>query len=343
MMYQRERAHSSGVRLGAAVFMLSACLFASNAHAEESAQVEARKHFLQGVALVDQQRLAEALTEFEQCYALYPAFGTLYNIAQVHAALGHSVAAVETFEKYLAEGDSSIPAKQRARAEAELAAQRQRIGELTVQVTPADAQLLIDDNVVARSGAAITVRLAAGPHQVSAVLVGHRTEQRPVDIVAQNQVNLTLTLEPLPPANAPVLPPSTPPAPSPTEPLPSSSSKQKIIGLAVGGAGLVGAGVGLGIALAGQAKHRDALDQWAAGDKASARETESASSRQKTAGYVVIGVGGAMALAGAIVAFTARPTASSSASAATAKARSDFSWSPWISTSLLGASLQQRW
>lgn len=342
MKYQRERAHSFRVRPKAASVVLVAWLFATSAHAEDSAQVEARKHFLQGVTFVDQQRLGEALAEFERCYALYPSYGTLYNIAQVHAALGHSVAAVETFEKYLAEGDGAIPPKQRQRAEGELAAQRQRIGELTVRVTPADAQLLIDDNVVARTGAAISVRLAAGPHQVSAVLAGHRTAQRPVDVVAQGQTNLELTLEPLPSAAAPPLPPAPPPAPAPaSDSAPHDRSKQRLAGFVIGGAGLVGTGVGLAIALAGQAKHRDALDQWAAGDKDRARETESASSSQKTAGYVVLGLGGAAAVTGAILVLTARSPAPT-ASATNARPR-DFTWSPWVTSSLLGASFEKTW
>ncbi len=345
MKYRRERAHFLRVRPEAASVVLAALLLASSARAENAAQVEARKHFFQGVAFADQQRLPEALAEFERCYALYPSYGTLYNIAQVHAALGHAVAAVETFEKYLADGKDAIFPEQRARAEAELAAQRQRIGELTVRVSPADAQLLIDDNVIARDGAATSVRLVAGPHRVSAVLAGHRTEQRPVEVVAQRETNLQLTLEPLAPATAPPAPQPPPAVAAPAAARDWAShdrSTQQLAGFVVGGVGLVGAGVGLAIALTGQAKHRDALEQWAAGDKDTARATESSSASQKTAGYVVLGVGGAVTLTGAVLALTARAPASSTARALSPR-RTAFRWSPWLSPSLLGASFEKAW
>lgn len=344
MMYQREWASSVLPRFGvAARLLLAASLFALPARAEESPQIEARKHFAQGVAFVDEQRLPEALAEFEKCYALYPAYATLYNIAQLHAALGDPVAAVEAFEKYLADGGAAIAPKQRARVEAELATQRQKVGEITIQVTPPEAELRIDDKPPIRASAPLTLRLAAGRHQLSAALAGYRSEQREAEVQTQGHVDLSLSLEPEPPVTAPVevAPPSAV-LPRARDERAHSTSTQRIAGYVLGGVGLVGAGVGVAIAVAGQAKHNDALDQWSAGDKAGARSTESASSRQKTAGYIVIGVGGAASVAGAILIFTAHE-AKTPSGAVVPRSSSGFRCTPWVSSSLVGASLEKSW
>ncbi|HKO50810.1 MAG TPA: hypothetical protein VJV79_23985 [Polyangiaceae bacterium] len=325
---------------------LVAALFAPSAWADEPAQVEARKHFQQGVAFVDSRRLPEALAEFERCYALYPAYGTLYNIGQVHAALGQPVAAVEAFEKYLADGGAVIVAARRARVEKELATQREQLAELAVQVTPAEAELRIDDHPVARSGAAVKRWVTAGQHLLSASLAGYQTQQRSLAVRAKDRVEVALTLELQPPVVAAVAP-----LPRPAEPaaqaeasgeLARHRSQQRLAGYLVTGVGLAGVGAGIAIAALGQAKHNDALDQWYAGDREGARSTEAASSDQKTAGYVVIGVGGAATLVGAILLLTARSPASS-ATPPSATARTDWNCSPWLMPSVLGASLQRRW
>jgi hypothetical protein len=339
MKHPRGRALPFSRWLGAATFVLGTCAFVPSARADDFAQAEARRHFLQGVTLVDQQRLTDALAEFELCYSLYPAYATLYNIGQVHAALGHSVAAVEVFEKYLNDGGTEIPPKQRARVEAELASQRERIGEITIEITPGDAELRIDDKLIAHTGTIITQRLAIGHHRVDITRGGYRSEQRDAEIAPQAHVQLAVTLEPLPPVTTPVVLPRTPPRSSPVPDTDSRGATQRTASYVVGGLGLVGVGVGISIALGGQAKHRDALDEWYAGDHDAARKTEDSSMRQKTAGYVVIGMGGAATAIGAILFLTAPR----SSAAVSAKRRAGWTYSPWFTTSSLGASLQTRW
>jgi hypothetical protein len=168
---------------------------------------------------------------------------------------------------------------------------------------------------------------------------GYRSEQRDAEIVPQAHVELAVALEPLPPVTAPAVLPRTPaPSPPPAD-TDRRGATQKTASYVVGGLGLVGVGVGITIALGGQAKHRDALDEWYAGDKDAARKTEDSSMRQKTAGYVVIGMGGAATAIGAILFLTAPR----SSAALSAKRRAGWTYSPWLTTSSLGASLQTRW
>ncbi len=94
-----------------------------------------------------------------------------------------------------------------------------------------------------------------------------------------------------------------------------------------------GTAVGLVVAVAGQSRHEYALRQWAAGQKDAARKTEADSSDQKTKGYVVMGIGGAVAVAGAIALLTV-PSGSG---------RTRWNLSPWVTASLAGASVRGTW
>ncbi len=100
--------------------LIAALCVTGLARADETQKTKARQHFKQGVELFDQRRFGDALTEFEQSYTLFPVYSTLYNVGQVHVALGHPVQAIDAYEKYLIQGGASVPAEQRTRVEAEL-------------------------------------------------------------------------------------------------------------------------------------------------------------------------------------------------------------------------------
>lgn len=336
---------------------------ASAAHADDSARTKAREHFKQGAQLFDERRFADALDQFERSYGLFPHHDTLFNLAQVHVALGHPVQAVEAFEKYLALGGAAIPADKRQQVEAELKVQQQRIGDIKVSVTPNGAEIRVDGDRVGKSPMSGAVKVPAGHHRVEAMLDGYRTEQREVDVAGLGHVELQLSLEslapvvatavpvaapaPAPPApvapaptasQAPAMAPSAPTAApaQPTVPPPqkgtsaSPGTTQRVFGYLAMAGGLVAGGVGVAFAIDGQNKHNTALDQWYAGQKDQARATESDSVDEKTKGFVVIGAGGALALTGAILLITA-PSSQAS------QGRAQFA--PWIGANLGGASV----
>jgi hypothetical protein len=345
-----------------ALLVLALVLCGAPAHGGESTKVQARKHFKQAVALFDQRRFGDALAEFERSYAMYSAYGTLYNIGQVRVALGHPVEAVRAFEKYLVQGGASIPAAQRAQVEAELKAQKKRIGKVVLEAKPDGAEVRVDGRVVGKSPLTRPIQVAAGPHLIEVMLDGYRSQRRKVEVVGQGRVQLQLELRSLSPAApAPALaPPPAAPAdspapvasPRPLDPRPqsdaastpspaetarepsSSGTPQRVLGYTIAGLGLIGASVGLALAVDGQAKHNDALEQWAAGDREQAQVTEEESSLQKTQGYVLIGVGGAVMLTGAIVLLTA-PSSHS--------ARARWSVSPWVASSGAGTAVRGVW
>lgn len=333
--------------VGNLFLLMLVCSFSygGEAYAGENATEDARNHFRAGVVLFDQRRFADALSEFERSYELYPDFSTLFNIGQVHAVLGHPVEAVDALEAFLSKGGDSIPFADRQRVQVELAAQRAKIGLITFDVMPNGTEVRVDGVPIGTSPLAAPLRFASGVHRVEAMLEGYRTEVRTIDLAGGQQAHVGVSLQsiaqvPLAPApgSAPrheVETSSRPPARD-AAPVPAAASRnwQKIAGYGVGGLGLLGAGFGTYLLIDGQSKHEDALEQWAAGDRAGARQTEQDSVDEKDKGYVVLGVGGAIALGGVILLLTAPSDEPSGAS---------IGWAPWVGERALGVGANGVW
>ena len=346
--------------------LLIAVLFITGvARADETAKTKARQHFKQGVEQFDQRRFGDALTEFEQSYTLFPVYSTLYNVGQVHVALGHPVQAIDAYEKYLVQGGASVPADQRARVESELKTQRERVGDIKLDVTPEGAEVRVDGESVGQAPLKNAIKVAAGHHRVEAMLDGYRTERSEVDVSGQGHIEMMFKLQPLPQMAATV-PAATRPttsstivniAPAPASSLPASAAQnarndsalshreqysesssagtvQRVFGYVIAGAGLIGTGIGVAFAVDGQSKHDDALEQYAQDQKAQAQQTESDSSKEKTKGYIVIGAGGAAMLTGAILLISA-PSGHSGIAG--------MNLLPWVGTSVAGGSVGGTW
>jgi len=312
--------------------------------ADDSVKDAAREQFMRGVQLFDERRFADSLAEFERSYATYPVFSTLYNIGAVRAALGHSIEAIDAFEKFLAQGGSSISAEQRARVEAELRSERARVGDVRVGGLPPGSQVRIDGVLVGHAPLTEPVRVAAGHHRVEAVVGGYAPALREIDVAGEAHVELTMALAPLA-ATVPVAPATLPAARSTPSPVdarapgvreapPAPGAGQRIAAYSIGGIGLAAAGAGIVVAALGQGKHDSALFQYASTDYSAAQKTESDSKHEKTIGFVVIGAGGAAFLTGLVLYLTApsgRPS------------RAGVRVLPWVATSSGGATVEGRW
>lgn len=159
------------------------------------AQSDARAHFERGVALFDEGRHAAALAEFEAAYRASPNYRVLYNLAQVHARLGHAVEATETYERFLSEGGDAIDAAQRQRAEAELATQRARIGALDIVGAVPGASVSVDGDQVARTPLSEPIRVSVGEHTVEVAAPGYVAQQRRVSVAGQEVARVEFELQ----------------------------------------------------------------------------------------------------------------------------------------------------
>src|SRR4051812_23481825 len=86
---------------------------------------DAGKHFQRGVALFNEADYAGAIAEFRKAYEIAPNAAVLYNIGQTHFQLRSYAAALQAFEKYLAEAGAG--AEHRAEAEANVETLRSRV------------------------------------------------------------------------------------------------------------------------------------------------------------------------------------------------------------------------
>ena len=161
---------------------------------EHGPQAEARARFERGVALFDEGRLDAALAEFEEAHRLAPNYAVHFNLGQVHARLGHAVEAVEAFERYLSEGGDRIPAERRARAERELATQRERIASLVIEVNVEGASISVNGSLVARAPLSAPIRVAVGEQLVAVSAGGYEPQQRRVTVAGGVTETVRFTL-----------------------------------------------------------------------------------------------------------------------------------------------------
>lgn len=154
---------------------------ASPARAQDN-RTEASVHFNRGLEFFNEGRHDAALAEFEQAYALSPAYQVLYNLARVHAALGHAVEATDAYERYLREGSAAIAPARRAEVDRDLARQRDRIGRVAVDCNVEGATVSVDGLDVATTPLDAPLRVSAGAHSVGVRAPGYEDARRAVTV-----------------------------------------------------------------------------------------------------------------------------------------------------------------
>lgn len=174
-------------RLALTAVLVLACASAARAQPvpDAAARQRASEHFDRGIAFFNEERYDAALAELARAYELAPAHQTLYNLARVHAALGHAVEASAAYARYLEEAGEALNARRRREAEQALEEQRARIGQLMVVTDVAGATIAIDGVDVATTPLANPIDLSAGAHVVEVHAPGHESSRRAVAIAGR--------------------------------------------------------------------------------------------------------------------------------------------------------------
>jgi hypothetical protein len=167
-------------------------------------QKEADRLFKNGVALFDAQKFSEALAEFQRAYDIAPAPIVLYNIAACHRELSQYGDAVAFYQRFLTEGAGKVPAARLTAAKAELDGILSRTAHVTVNITPGDAQLIIDGNTL-DPPIAMPLILAPGEHKLSAHVDGKQDATKVVHLASGDEPTIELV-------------PTVPPPEKPAEP-----------------------------------------------------------------------------------------------------------------------------
>lgn len=166
---------------------------AGDLHAEDESS--AADLFRRGVDRFGQEEYEGALELFERSHAVSPVNLVLYNIGMCQRALFRYVESIETFERYLAVGGDDIPTDRRDEVRVLVEEMSALVGSLEITVSPAQAEVLVDDRRVAPEQLE-RLRLRSGLHTVRARAEGFEEVVREVHVEPQVMTEVMLALPP---------------------------------------------------------------------------------------------------------------------------------------------------
>lgn len=238
----------SAVRRGAvAIALLCAMSHAATAQTRD-AKTEAQELFQQGRTAVEAGDCPRAVPLFARSQAVYPARGTLFNLAQCELNVGRLASAQAHFKELL----GLLPmADERADvARQRLAELAPRVPKLLVELapgTPAPSRLLLDQAPLSTTSLGSELGLDPGDHTLAATWA----DGKPVEFRVSLPEGTSRSLRIAPPAPPPVLPPTATPivpaTPQPgAEPAPApASTTRRTLALVTGGVGVAIVGASL--------------------------------------------------------------------------------------------------
>ena len=180
------------------VMLAAAVLTALPALAQQSPRERAKAFFVEGRAKYAAGDFAEALDAFRQANALAPHPLMLFNIAQVFEAMEDLPAAIEQYQQYLATNPGDATAV-KAKV-GELQATLESWPAVQVETMPPGATVRVGSpKNPSRGETPLTLRLPARGHTLHLALAGHEALQRPIQLKAGDQSNLTVAMVPVRP------------------------------------------------------------------------------------------------------------------------------------------------
>jgi hypothetical protein len=233
-----------------ALLALVACLlFATPALADPKS--DARDRLDEGSALYRKDDFQGALRKFEEARALYPSPKIYFNLGQALNRLGRTAAAVDAFERFLAEAPDAPP-ERRLDAEQLLRELRPQVGFLRVSAAPG-SEIAVDGQTAGTAPLRRTIPVDPGPHQVTARVpgapIGHVGS---VEIAAGQTATWEAQEAPAPLADGPLpLTPTAASVPTQTMRVPVAPAHRRWLPWAAGGAALVAGAVITAILLSG--------------------------------------------------------------------------------------------
>jgi hypothetical protein len=240
---------------GAAVLAALAAATAAPAKAASEAE-QAEALIREGVKLRGSDNAAKALPLFEQAYQISRTPRTAAQLGLCELDLGYFVAAERYLSEALAAPDHPWVAKNKATLKKPLDKARASIGELSLVISPASAEVSLNHKPVDRALVGTPIRLDKGPVDIEVRAPGYEPASDTITIVGGKREQRTYTLVAQPVASAPApgttssITVVTPPAPDPGAPValstapapaPSGGTNHRRIAAWVTGGAAVGA------------------------------------------------------------------------------------------------------
>jgi hypothetical protein len=209
--------------------LLLAISLAAPARADDAAVSEARARFTEGVALAEAGKHDEARLKFQQAAAVLKAPPVLFNLARSEQLTGHDYEAMDHYKQFLraSANAANVTDEQRAQAKKFIQELGPRVGQIDVDAPP-NSRISIDGKALDESPKE-PIAVPPGRHVVEAAREG-KIKSISVDCGAGSVVKAKIELDP-------------------DAPSPASDPTKWIVAGALGAAGLVGVGLGVGFAI----------------------------------------------------------------------------------------------
>jgi tetratricopeptide (TPR) repeat protein len=274
----------------------------------------AQSLFDEGRKLMTEGNFAQACPKLAESQKLDPGVGTLFHLADCYERLGQTASAWAGFleaastAKSLGQGDREKVAKDRA------AGLASRLSKLTISSPLSEAlpglEIKRDGAVVGRALWGTAIPVDPGPHTVDATAPGKKPWHASTTVGA-DQMSAVVTIPALEDAPPGV---TAPPASGAGEASPirasSSGASRRTLGYVVGGAGVVGLGVGGLFALRAKSKYNSSLDHCSAPTLCNSEGLELRNDARSAGDLatLAVGIGSAALVAGVVLVLTAPST-----------------------------------
>lgn len=286
-------------RIASTLFSISTLFFSNQLLAEPRNTAKPRnteaasRRFQAGVELYQEGSLDAALVEFERAYELMPSYRLLYNMAQIQAERHDYVAAVDLFERYLADGGRDLSKERRKEVRSELERLRGRVAFLIVQSNVDGAEVYLGDRQLGTLPIRRELTINPGKHKLRVKKSGFHPIERWIKAASGDEVRLQLQL--VPDKTGPdVMARTDAPSPEPT-------ADYFPFGIAAGAAGVLAASAGIFGLLTLSAK-RD-LDKELESFPSDTSAAENARDRSKTYALLADGAGLGAAIVGVLAVY----------------------------------------
>lgn len=213
-------------------------LLAATASAQQPE--DADTYFRQGNTFYKEQRWGEARGAYETAWRLKKSHDIAANLAYAEMKLGKFRDAAEHLAFAVKNWPPTGKADKRDYAIERLQLVKKEVGALSIRVSAARAEVLVDGKAIGQSPLDAEVFVEPGSHTVEAKLGGYEDAKEVVEAAKGSALTVTLALV------AVVPPPATGTAVAP--PPPAARGPNKAI--AITGAAITGVGAGLGVVLA---------------------------------------------------------------------------------------------
>jgi tetratricopeptide (TPR) repeat protein len=202
------------------IVAFSVVAFSAPARAQTSAVKDAEKHFENGVTLYGEHDFKAALVEFEKAYQIAPNPAVLYNIGQADYELQNYAGALDSFNRYLAEGHPNK--SRRAEVQTTLDALKARVASLDIGSNLDGSDVLIDDAEVGKTPLPKLVTVSIGSRKITVMHDGYTPLNRVVDVASGDSLKIEMDFA-KPVEGAAIGTPYVPPLVEPPEDMSSSN------------------------------------------------------------------------------------------------------------------------